>query len=76
MTQDTDSRLIGMREIARYCQTSDRTVRYWIEEYGFPAASLCGRWESDKELVLDWRRMAIENGGIPSEGEDEVGDVA
>jgi hypothetical protein len=31
----------------------------WIKEEGFPAKKLSGIWESDTELISEWRRKQI-----------------
>lgn len=54
--------LSGMKEICNYVRRSEATVLDWIKNMDFPAKKLSGIWESDRELIDDWRRNQI-NGG-------------
>jgi len=49
------SKLSGMKEICRYCNRSESTILIWIRDYDFPAAKLPGSYESDTELIDEWR---------------------
>ena len=51
--------LPGMKRIAAYCDRSEATVLQWIRTLEFPAAKLTGSWESDTELVDEWRKCQI-----------------
>ncbi len=47
--------LIGLRAIARYMGVSERTIRRWIDEHGFPAGMLpTGHWIASKQSIRDW----------------------
>lgn len=52
--------LSGLEEIAQYTRRSKATVLDWIRNEGFPAAKLGHVWESDKEMVDQWKRDRIE----------------
>lgn len=51
--------LSGMKAISNYTNRSEATVLAWIREYDFPATKLGGSWESDTQLVDEWRREQI-----------------
>jgi len=51
--------LIGKKEIAKFTQRNWRVIKVLIETKGFPAIKLGGRWESDAELIRQWRRKQI-----------------
>jgi hypothetical protein len=53
------SALPGMKEITRYCNRSESTILKWIRILDFPAAKFVGGWESDTELVDEWRKGLI-----------------
>lgn len=53
--------LIGMKEICKYCQRSEPTILMLIRTQAFPADKFSGVWESDTELIDDWRREKIRN---------------
>ena len=47
--------LIGLRAIAAYMGRSDRTIRRWIDQHGFPAGMLpTGHWIASKQTIRDW----------------------
>ncbi len=52
--------LSGLEEIAQYTRRSKATVLDWIKSAGFPAAKLGHVWESDKDMVDQWKRDRIE----------------
>lgn len=51
--------LSGMNEICQYVRRSPDTVLNWIRAYDFPAQKIGGVWESDKDLIDQWRREWI-----------------
>lgn len=51
--------LSGMKEIARHCNRSESTILIWIRERAFPAEKITGSWESDTELIDQWRKEQI-----------------
>ena len=53
--------LSGMKRICQYCNRSESTILIWIRALGFPAAKFSGSWESDSEMVDDWRRKQIKS---------------
>lgn len=68
---ELDTRLTGLTTICKYCGASEIAMYRWIKEYDFPAAKIAGVWESDKVLILRWRRAMILQGGIPPEKGEE-----
>jgi len=52
--------LSGLEEIAQYARRSKATVQDWIRNEGFPAAKLGHVWESDKEMIDQWKRDRID----------------
>jgi predicted DNA-binding transcriptional regulator AlpA len=63
-TQFNDSPLLsGKKAIIEYCGRSWPTIQRWIKERSFPACKMDGVWESDKELVKEWRRRQIKDEG-------------
>lgn len=53
--------LPGMKSIAQYCNRSESTILLWIRTIGFPATKFSGSWESDTELIDEWRKKIIKN---------------
>jgi hypothetical protein len=53
--------LSGMKNICQYCCRSESTILIWIRALGFPAAKFSGSWESDSEMIDDWRRKQIKS---------------
>ena len=51
--------LVGKKDICAYAQRSWITVKRWIQKKGFPARKIDGRWESDTELIDEWKRAQI-----------------
>ncbi len=51
--------LSGMNEISQYVRRSHDTVLNWIRTRDFPAKKIGGVWESDRELIDDWRKGVI-----------------
>ena len=51
--------LPGMKEITRYCNRSESTILKWIRGFGFPAVKILGSWESDTDLIDEWRKNQI-----------------
>ena len=55
----TDNTILsGRNEIRKYLGRSWKTIQAWIE-MGAPIAKLEGRWESDSQQLLEWRRSRI-----------------
>lgn len=52
--------LSGLEEISQYARRSKATVLDWIKNEGFPAAKLGHVWESDKEMIDQWKRDRID----------------
>lgn len=55
-----DTALLGTKQIADFVGRPWNTIKKMLTEHGFPAAKINGRWESDKELIGNWRRRMIE----------------
>jgi hypothetical protein len=51
--------LSGMKEICNHVSRSEATVLVLIRDEGFPATKLGGIWESDTELISEWRKNRI-----------------
>jgi excisionase family DNA binding protein len=59
--------LSGLEEIAQYTRRSKATVLDWIINKGFPAGKLGHVWESDKELIDQWKRDQIETSRLAAQ---------
>ena len=55
--------LTGKKNICNFLGRSWDTVERWIREKGFPARKIDGVWESDSELITNWRRRQINGPG-------------
>lgn len=55
----TSTVLSGKKRICVFCGRSWQTVKRWIMEEGFPARKIDGIWETDSDLVIEWRRGKI-----------------
>ena len=51
--------LVGKQEIKAYTRRSWQTIQAWIDTENFPARKIGGVWESNKDLVDEWRRNNI-----------------
>lgn len=56
--------LSGMTAIRDFCRSiglasSEASVIQMIKECGFPAKKLGGIWESDRDIIKEWRRKYI-----------------
>ena len=56
-----DQALIGKKEIEECARRNWRVIKVLIETKGFPAIKVGGRWESDTELIRQWRHEQIKN---------------
>jgi hypothetical protein len=54
-----DGMLHGRKAIEDYVGRRWAVIKKWIKEKGFPAVNLGGRWESDPEMITQWRRDQI-----------------
>jgi hypothetical protein len=61
--------LSGMKAIQDFCRSiglpsAESTVINFILSEDFPAKKLGGIWESDKDLIVEWRkkRLTVSNG--------------
>jgi len=51
--------LVGKKEICNFVRRSWKTIQEWLDTRGFPAKKINGVWESDGELITQWRRRQI-----------------
>lgn len=51
--------LTGSKEIQSYVGRSWKTIYKWIKNKNFPAVKIDGIWESDTELIHEWRKKQI-----------------
>ncbi len=51
--------LSGMKEICRHMSRSEATILELIRDLDFPAVKIKGMWESDTELISQWRLEQI-----------------
>ena len=51
--------LTGSKEIQSFVGRSWNVIYKWISEKKFPAVKIDGVWESDTELILEWRKKQI-----------------
>lgn len=51
--------LQGRKAIVEHVGRPWSKIKVWVKKKGFPAANMDGRWESDTELILQWRREQI-----------------
>lgn len=57
----TDSVLVGLKDISVYAKVSVSTLRKFIAREGFPAGKIGGGWQSDKTLIDRWRLDRVQN---------------
>ncbi|MBU0994878.1 MAG: hypothetical protein KJ737_20495 [Proteobacteria bacterium] len=57
--KETKRILTGSKEIQGFVGRSWTIVYKWIKEKEFPAVKIDGIWESDSELILEWRKRQI-----------------
>jgi hypothetical protein len=57
--------LSGKKTICNFLGRSWLTVERWIREKNFPARKIDGVWESDSELITEWRRSLIKESQRP-----------
>jgi hypothetical protein len=60
----TGTALSGMTAIRDFCrsinmQSSEVTIVQLIKEEDFPAKKLGGVWESDQDLIIQWRKRRL-----------------
>lgn len=51
--------LKGKEAISAFVGRSWKVVHEWIRERDFPARKINGVWESDPQLIVEWRRREI-----------------
>ena len=51
--------LVGREQIAAFVGRGWKIISGWIKDRGFPAVKLDGQWESDTELIRQWRHDQI-----------------
>jgi len=63
--------LIGMKAICGHVLRSEATVLMMIRDMDFPATKIGGIWESDIDLIAQWRKDQI-NGRGQTEAKQEA----
>ena len=53
--------LTGSKEIQEFVGRSWAVIYKWTKERDFPARKIDGVWESDTELIMEWRKKQIIN---------------
>jgi len=51
--------LTGRDEIQAFVGRHWDVIKEWIDDDHFPARKIKGRWESDTDLILAWRKQQI-----------------
>ena len=54
--------LVGRKDIIKFTERSWKVIKRWINTRGFPAVKVDGRWESDKDLIREWRKDQLQQG--------------
>jgi hypothetical protein len=54
-----ETALSGKKTIMKYVGRSWGTLMGWKDKQGFPMAKIGDRWESDIELIQEWRKGQI-----------------
>lgn len=60
--EDKKKVLVGMEAIGFYCGRSSKIIKKLVKENNFPAIKICGRWESNTDLVDRWQHNLVANG--------------
>ncbi len=60
----SEEMLTGSEKISAFMGRGWKLILHWIREDGFPAVKIGGRWESDAELIRQWRKGQIEKGNL------------
>ena len=58
MESNQTERWLGMKDLCRYFSVSNDTIYRWINQGGFPAKKIMGRWKALKSEVEDWAQHA------------------
>ena len=53
------ARLQGMQQICDHYGKSESTMMMLIQSEDFPAVKIGGQWESDTEVIEEWRKERI-----------------
>ncbi|MGA2402737.1 MAG: hypothetical protein ABSG91_13695 [Syntrophobacteraceae bacterium] len=61
--------LSGKKEVVAYVGRPRALPLRWTKELNFPMVEFGGKWESDKELIYEWRRRQIVREQEASSGE-------
>lgn len=57
--------LTGRKQIQKFVGRAWSVIRKWIDHDDFPAAKIEGVWESDVDMILEWRRTKINSRKTP-----------
>lgn len=65
--ESENTALSGMKAITDYCRSinmpaAEATIMSHIINEGFPAKKLGGIWESDRALIIEWRKNRLTTG--------------
>jgi hypothetical protein len=56
---ESETHLKGKEAIKAVVKRSWSKIKDWILKEGFPAKKIDGVWESDSDLIREWRRRRI-----------------
>jgi len=51
--------LTGQKDIQHFVGRAWNIIYRWIKHKGFPARKIDGRWESDSDMIIEWRKRQI-----------------
>ena len=60
MQKKPQAMLTGKKVITAYVGRSWTTIMLWVRERSFPARKINGIWESDSDLIIEWRKKEIQ----------------
>jgi hypothetical protein len=60
MQKKAQTILTGKKMIMSVVGRSWATILSWIEKRNFPTRKIDGVWESDTELIIEWRKKEIQ----------------
>jgi len=68
--------LSGMKSISLFCRSinlssSESSIINMIQACDFPARKIGGIWESDKAMIIEWRRRFISGEVTPAAKENQ-----
>ena len=60
MQKKAQTILIGRKMIMSFVGRSWATIMMWVKQRNFPARKIDGVWESDTDLIIEWRKKEIQ----------------